>query len=174
MKMHLHTALLAAALTATSVTAHASQTDITVWADVDPNLNLLRADGSALPAAVKLEYIPGGPSVPGGGLKTWEDQVRIHSNDEEKDVAVRLANDPALISLRPGAASVPLAVSLNRKVLTVAAQDFTASDLFDGALPGASIAMPLTIGQATPGPITVAGRYEGMVSIVLAQKTASP
>ena len=40
-------ALVAIALAAASTSAHAIQADIKVWADVDPTLALLRADGSA-------------------------------------------------------------------------------------------------------------------------------
>jgi len=168
MKSSLAIAGLALALGCASQSAYAVQTDIKVWADVDPTLALLQADGSALPDAVQLTYNPT------SGLNPWQTQVRIFSNDEDKDVEVRLANAPVLVSLRAGAAAVPLTVSLNQQALTVAAQDFKASDLFDGALPGASIAMPLRIAQTTQAPIAAAGQYEGMVSVVMAQKTASP
>lgn len=168
MKTHYRRALLVLALAAASTSVHAVQTDIKVWADVDPTLALLRADGSALPDAVQLTYNPV------SGLNPWSEQVRIFSNDEDKDIEVRLANAPSLVSLRAGAAAVPLTVSLNNRALAVAAQDFTAADLFDGALPGASIAMPLRIAQTTQAPITTAGQYEAIVSVVMAQKTTSP
>ena len=89
---------------------------------------------------------------------------------------MRLANDAVLTPTvaATGAVPVPLTISLNKQTLTVAAQEFKASDLFDGAIPGASIAMELRIAQATPGKITAAGLYEGIVSVVMAQTTAAP
>lgn len=167
MKKH-RTVLLAAALMAASSTVHASQTLIKVWTDVDTTLALLRADGSTLPDAVQLTHNPN------SGLVPWTEQVRIYSNDIRKDVEVRLSSPPALTSLDSTAPAVPLSVSLNAKALTTAAQDFTADELFDGALPGASIAMPLTITQTTQAPISKSGTYEGLISIVMAQKTAAP
>ncbi|WMR44924.1 CS1 type fimbrial major subunit, partial [Stenotrophomonas maltophilia] len=82
----------------------------------------------------------------------------------------RLGHDPVLLN---GATRVPLAVSLNTDALTTAVTEFKAADLFNGAssTPGASISMPLTIAQAgAGGPLTVNGRYEGMVYIVMNQK----
>jgi len=160
------TALLCAA----SLPAHAVQTDIKVWADVDTTLALLKADGSALTDVVRMSHNPA------NGLTPWNEQVRIFSNDTSRNVGVRLANDAVLTPTvaATGAVPVPLTISLNKQTLTVAAQEFKASDLFDGAIPGASIAMELRIAQATPGKITAAGLYEGIVSVVMAQTPAPP
>lgn len=170
MKTHCRNALVAIALAAASTSAHAIQADIKVWADVDPTLALLRADGSALPDGVALTHNPI------NGLMPWSEQVRIISNDPRKDIAVRLGHAAELrpVFAAPGAVGVPMTVSLNGRTVSVAGTDFTAAELFDGALPGASIAMPLQIAQTTQAPITAAGLYEGLVSIVLAQKTVSP
>lgn len=111
---------------------------------------------------------------PVSGLVPWTQQVRIYSNDEDKDIEVRVGSAPQLLNTDGSGAPVPLTVSLNGKALTVAAQDFTASDLFDGALPGASIPMPLRIAQTTQAPIVKGGTYEGIVTIAMQQKTASP
>nr|WP_313509516.1 CS1 type fimbrial major subunit [Stenotrophomonas geniculata] len=159
-------ATLAAALATVSLSAHAAQTDIKVWAEVDNNLALLKSDGSALPDVVKMAYNPV------RGLNAWTEQVRIFSNDTSKDVEVRLSSLAQLLATNaaPGAAAVPLSVSLNKKLLTAASQDFKASDLYDGSIPGASISMELSIAQATQAPITAAGQYEGIVSIILAAK----
>ncbi len=160
------TALLCAA----SVPAHAIQTDIKVWADVDTTLALLKADGSALTDVVRMSHNPA------NGLTPWNEQVRIYSNDTSRDVEIRLATDAELtpIVAAVGAVPVPLTISLNKRKLGLIAEQFKAADLFDGALPGASISMELGIAQATPGKITAAGLYEGMVSIVMAQTTTSP
>jgi hypothetical protein len=170
MKASCRNAVAAIALAAASTSAHAIQADIKIWADVDPTLALLRADGSALPNGVALTY------QPGQGLQPWKDQVRIFSNDPAKDIGVRLGNEAELrpVIAAPGAVPVPMTVTLNGRTLSVAEREFTASDLFDGALPGASIAMPLEFAQTTRGPIVAAGLYEGLVSIVLVQKAGSP
>jgi len=161
---HATSAGLALLLGTLALSAQAVQTDIKVWADVDPTLALLQADGSPLPDTVRLTY---NPSI---GLLPWSQQVRIYSNDISKDLSIRLANAPVLSPLGGSASSVPLSVSINTRRLGVVPQDFTAVELFDGALPGASIAMPLQIAQATLGRITTAGQYEGMVSVVIVQK----
>lgn len=162
-------AAVALALYTTAMSAHAAEAHITVWANVDPTLSLLKADGSALPDAVQLPYRAG------QGLSSWTERVRIFSNDTKLDVAVRLA-EPAVLVPRvaaAGAVDVPLRVTLNGHELGVAPIDFTADQLFQGAIPGASIEMPLTVAQAVIEPITAAGLYDGPVSLVLAQKAGS-
>ncbi|MFX1725204.1 CS1 type fimbrial major subunit [Stenotrophomonas sp. AS1] len=159
---------LAAALVTVSLSANAFDADIKVWANVDPTLALLKADGTALDSVVNMVHNPV------SGLVPWSQQVRIYSNDESKDIEVRVGSTPQLLNTDGGGTPVPLTVSLNGRALTVAAQDFTASDLFDGAMPGASIPMALRIAQTSPAPITRGGRYEGIVTIAMQQKTTSP
>ncbi|MBH1495206.1 CS1 type fimbrial major subunit [Stenotrophomonas maltophilia] len=157
-------AALAAALATASLSAHAVETKITVYADVDPTLALLRDDGTPLPDILQMTHDPL------RGLLPSTQQVRIHSNDIDKDIQVRLRDDPVLLN---GSTRVPLAVSLNSGALTTSVTELKAADLFKGAssTPGASIAMPLTVAQAgTGGPLTVNGRYEGVVFIVMNQK----
>ncbi len=161
-------AALAAALATVSLSANAIDADIKVWANVDPTLALLKADGTALDSVVNMVHNPV------SGLVPWSQQVRIYSNDESKDIEVRVGSTPQLLNTDGGGTPVPLTVSLNGRSLTVAAQDFTASDLFDGAMPGASIPMALRIAQTSPAPITRGGRYEGIVTIAMQQKTTSP
>lgn len=163
-----HTAL-ALALFTTALSAHAAEAHITVWANVDPTLSLLKADGSALPDAVQLPYRAG------QGLSSWTERVRVFSNDTTLDIDVRLA-EPALLVPRvaaAGAVEVPLRVTLNGRELGIAPIDFTADQLFQGAIPGAWIEMPLTVAQAVVAPITAAGLYDGPVSLVMAQKAGS-
>lgn len=159
---------LTAALTAASLSAHAFDADIKVWANVDPTLALLKADGTALDSVVNMVHNPV------SGLVPWSQQVRVYSNDEDKDIEVRVGSTPQLLNTDGSGTPVPLTVSLNGKALTVAAQDFAASDLFDGALPGASIPMPLRIAQTVQAPIAKGGTYEGVVTIAMQQKTTSP
>lgn len=161
-------AALAAALATVSLSANAFDADIKVWANVDPTLALLKADGTALDSVVNMVHNPV------SGLVPWSQQVRIYSNDESKDIEVRVGSTPQLLNTDGGGTPVPLTVSLNGRALTVAAQDFSATDLFDGAMPGASIPMALRIAQTSPAPITRGGRYEGIVTIAMQQKTTSP
>ncbi|SLM26226.1 CS1 type fimbrial major subunit [Stenotrophomonas indicatrix] len=161
-------AALAAALATVSLSANAFDADIKVWANVDPTLALLKADGTALDSVVNMVHNPV------SGLVPWSQQVRIYSNDESKDIEVRVGSTPQLLNTDGGGTPVPLTVSLNGRALTVAAQDFTATDLFDGALPGASIPLALRIAQTVQAPIARGGSYEGIVTIAMQQKTTSP
>ena len=161
-------AALAAALATVSLSANAFDADIKVWANVDPTLALLKADGTALDSVVNMVHNPV------SGLVPWSQQVRIYSNDENKDIEVRVGSTPQLLNTDGGGTPVPLTVSLNGRALTVAAQDFSASDLFDGALPGASIPLALRIAQTVQAPIARGGSYEGIVTIAMQQKTTSP
>ena len=166
---HYKKALLAFALAAASASAHAAQADILVWAEIDPSLALTTVNGDALPPAAEMPYNPN------SGLMPWVEQVRILSNETGKDVEVRLASAATLLPrvTAPGAAAIPLVVSLNDRPLDVTVENFTAAELYNGGVPGSSIIMPLRVAQATPGRIDAAGRYEGMVSIVLAHKAGS-
>jgi len=162
-------AALGLAIFTAALSAHAVEAHITVWANVDPTLSLLRADGSALPADVEMPYRAG------QGLSSWSERVRVFSNDTSLDVDVRLA-EPAMLMPKvtaAGAVDIPLSVTLNGRELGLAPIAFTADQLFQGAIPGASIEMPLTVAQATPGPIAAAGLYDGPVSLVLVQKASS-
>jgi len=94
--MNMMTKLFAAAALATaSMSAHAVQADITVWADVDPTLALLKADGTPLSDVVELAYRPGTAAT--AGLTPWTERVRVFSNDIAKDITVSLGSDAALL-----------------------------------------------------------------------------
>ena len=77
-------AALAAALATVSLSANAFDADIKVWANVDPTLALLKADGTALDSVVNMVHNPV------SGLVPWSQQVRIYSNDIDKDIEVRV------------------------------------------------------------------------------------
>jgi len=162
-------AALAAALATASLSAHALETKITVYADVDPTLALLRDDGTPLPDLVTLTHDPL------RGLIPDTQRVRIHSNDETADIEARI-DGPFVLANETGAVTVPMTISLNNRALGTTAIEYKAADLFTGAgsTPGASISMPLTIAQTTPAPIATKGRYVGIVSVVLNQKATTP
>ncbi|MET4616091.1 hypothetical protein ABIA71_001666 [Stenotrophomonas sp. 2619] len=161
-------AALAAALVTVSLSANAAESHIKVYTNVDLSLALLKADGSPLPDLMEMTHIPG------DGLRGITERVRVFTNDESKDIEVNVMHDPVLVLQSGTGPSVPLTVSLNKTPLTVAPKDFLASEIFDGALPGASFIMDLDINQTSKAPLTVAGAYEGIVSIAMKQKTASP
>ncbi|MFG2594576.1 CS1 type fimbrial major subunit [Streptomyces sp. NPDC048462] len=107
--------------------------------DADPmTLPLLQADGSQLADTVPLGYNPVRGFIP------FERMVRIHADNENGDIEVRLATAVQLVATG-GAPPVPLTVTLNRMTLTTAVQTFKAADIFDGSLAGASVAVPLSI-----------------------------
>ncbi|KAF1014613.1 MAG: CFA/I fimbrial subunit B [Stenotrophomonas maltophilia] len=159
-------AALVAALATASLSANAAESHITVYTNVDMSLALLKEDGSALPDEIPLTHVPGTT----GGLRPHIERVRIFTNAEDKDVEIRLATVPNPVNTEGKGVPVPLTVRLNSVTLTDAAQDFLASDIYDGAIPGRSIIMPLEIAQTTRAPIPTEGRFEGMVSVILAQK----
>lgn len=151
----------ALAIAATS-SAYASQHDIQVWANVDPTLDLRKADGTPLWDTVQMTH------KPATGLDPWTQQVRLYTNSSDKDVGVRLAAAPAMVN---GNVNVPLSVSLNNTALSTTVTTFQKADLYPGGLTsGTSISMPFSIRQSTVAPLTVAGRYEGTVSIVMVQQ----
>lgn len=169
---HYKKVALALALASASMSAHAVQADITVWADVDPTLALLKADGTPLTDVVEMTYRAGTGAA--AGLAPWTEQVRVFTNDTDKDINVRLGADAALQPhvAAPGAVAIPLTVSLNAVPITVAGVDFTKASLYPGSeMDGASKSMELKIAQTKPGTIAFGGQYRGMVTILMVQKS---
>lgn len=81
-----------------SMSAYAVQKDITVTANIDTTLEMLSADGSALPATVQMQYLPG------SGLQATEVNTKIFTNDKAKDLQIRLAAEPSMKNqTNPGA-----------------------------------------------------------------------
>lgn len=155
------TALLAA------FSASAAQKEITVTADIDPTAAITRADGSALPDQINMQYLPG------SGLRPHTEQVKLWSNDVSKTLEVRLGHSPALNRIFGGAAPIPLSVSLNGQSLATTATPFAPGILFPGGdITGGSIVMPLNIAQTTHGVVAEAGVYSGIVSIIVTQSTS--
>ncbi|UAN54640.1 fimbrial protein (plasmid) [Serratia sp. JSRIV002] len=165
MKSNFKIALGAAALIA-AFSASAVQRDITVTASIDPSIEVTKADGSPLPAAVEMQYLPG------KGLQPYQQQIKFWSNMEDRALNVSLASEPSLID-RAGANPIPLSISVNGQTLTTSATSFAYATTFPGGLTNGSSAMPLVIAQKTPGVITSpAGTYSGIVSLVVTQATA--
>lgn len=151
-----------------SMSAFAVQKDITVTANVDSTVEMLSADGSALPTTMQMQYLPG------VGLQTASVNTKIFTNDKSKDLQVRLTEDsPSLKNqTNPAAPAVPLKVSLADMELSTAPTKLISQNLFLGELAEGSIALPLSIAQATPE-VVEAGSYQGLVSVILTQAAAS-
>lgn len=166
MKSNFKIALAAAALV-TAFSAGAAQRNITVTASIDPTVDVTKADGSALPAAVEMQYLPG------KGLLAYQEQIKFWSNTADRALNVSLVSDPSLTDAT-GANAIPLSVSVNGKTLTTTASSFAYATTFPNGVTNGSTAMPLVIAQKTQGVITSpAGTYSGLVSLVVTQATAS-
>ena len=151
-----------------SMSAYAVQKDITVTANVDTTLEVLSADGSALPTTMQMQYLPG------AGLQPAVVNTKIFTNDKAKNLQIRLATDPSLQNqTNPGAATIPLTVKLGDTTLTTTATTLKGADLFQGELAQGSNVLPLSIGQKTVAAVTASGSYQGLVSIILTQSAAS-
>ncbi|ROM67032.1 hypothetical protein BK653_18695 [Pseudomonas brassicacearum] len=149
-----------------SLPALAVEKSILVYADVDPTIELLQSDGSPLPASMEMAYLPG------AGLQPTRLGTRIFSNDTDKDMTLRLITNPVLANMtNPAATGVPLSVTFGGRALNTTGVSLSAADLFPGGDPSSgSIEQLLDIRQTTVGAIANAGRYEGIVSLVLTQQ----
>lgn len=157
--------IAAAALMAMS--AHAVQKDITVTATVDATLEMLSADGSALPTTMQMQYLPG------VGLQPAVVNTKIFTNDKARDLQIRLASSPSLTNqTNPGANSASLKVELGGNEVTTTASTLTASTIFPGDAKEGSIVLPLSIAQSSPQTLDT-GSYQGLVSLVLTQSAAA-
>ncbi|HDR9506982.1 Cro/Cl family transcriptional regulator [Burkholderia cepacia] len=157
-----------AAVALMSMSAHAAQKDITVTANIDTTLEMLSADGSALPTTMTMQYMPG------SGLQSAAVSAKIFTNDKAKDLQIRLAAVPSLKNqTNPGAAAIPLAVKLGGTELSTTAATLKASEIFTGELAQGSNALELSISQKTAESVTASGNYQGVVSVIVTQSAAS-
>lgn len=161
------TAALFAALFTTS--ALAAEAIINVTANIDPTLELRNADGTLLEQNVRMGYLPG------VGLDGHRMETKIYTNDKAKNISVRLGSAAQLVhATDTSAPAIPLTVTLGTKSLTTADQTLTAAELFGVASGvGESVTLPLVISQTTKEVVDVAGTYNGMVQLVLAQAVGS-
>lgn len=146
-----------------AVAAQAYQTDITVNASVDPTASLTLGDGTALPSSVTLGY------TPQNGLTAYKNNIKLWSN-AQYDLNVSLAAAPQLTDTN-GANPIPLTVNLNGTPLSTTNTAFYYSTLFPNGLTNGSISLLLAIAQKTPSQTVVAGKYSGIVSLVVSQAT---
>lgn len=162
MKSNFKTVLGAAVLIA-AFGASAAQRDITVTADIDSSVDVTLADGSALPASVAMQYLPG------KGLGAYKENIKFWSNADKKDLNISLASSPSLTDASGGNA-IPLSVTVNGAAVTTTASTLAFATLFpSGSIASGSSTMPLVISQKTPGTIATSGKYSGIVSLVVTQ-----
>ncbi|AKP35254.1 CS1 type fimbrial major subunit [Yersinia aleksiciae] len=162
------TPLLASLAIVFAFNAQAVQRDITITADVDASIDITNADGTALPGAIKLQYIPG------RGLAPSSISTKIWSNSATSSVNISLLNAAQMRNTVTGTA-VPLTVSLgaDERALTTTATSFTYASLFPSGIVNGSNILPLKFAQATQG-ILATGTYSGVVSLLITQATTSP
>lgn len=163
MKNNLKTVIGTAALMA-AFSASAIQRDITVTADIDTTVDVTLADGSALPASVAMQYLPG------KGLSAYKQNIKFWSNAVDKNLNISLASSPSLTDSTGGNA-IPLSVSVNGTALTTTAATLTYASLFPSGITNGSSIVPLVISQTTPAVVATSGKYSGIVSLVVTQAT---
>ncbi|CAI1243202.1 CS1 type fimbrial major subunit [Serratia fonticola] len=150
----------------TAMSAAAVQQEITVTADIDQTVSFSQANGDPLPTSVKMGF------TAGKGLTAYKQDVKLWSNAVSKDLQVSLGNAPQLTDTN-GQNAVPLVVSLNGTTLSTAVSKFAYATIFPGGITNGSISMPLVISQKDAAQAAVAGRYSGMVSLILTQATTT-
>nr|3F85_A Chain A, homo trimeric fusion of CFA/I fimbrial subunits B [Escherichia coli] len=140
--------------------------NITVTASVDPVIDLLQADGNALPSAVKLAYSPASKT-----FESYRVMTQVHTNDATKKVIVKLADTPQLTDVLNSTVQMPISVSWGGQVLSTTAKEFEAAALGYSAsgVNGVSSSQELVISAApkTAGTAPTAGNYSGVVSLVM-------
>jgi len=160
------TLTLLSSLFATS--ALAAEAIITVTTNIDPTLELRNADGSLLAPNQTMGY------TPGVGLDGINLPTRIFTNDTTKAISMRLQAAPQMVHLsNTAAAPIDLKVSFNNIELKTTDTEFSAESLYSNATgTGSSAILPLKIEQKNHTTINTSGTYQGMVQLVMAQKTA--
>nr|AXG72670.1 CfaB(St)/CfaE/LTB fusion protein [synthetic construct] len=143
-------------------------------------IDLLQADGNALPSAVKLAYSPASKT-----FESYRVMTQVHTNDATKKVIVKLADTPQLTDVLNSCCELccnpqctgcytvqmPISVSWGGQVLSTTAKEFEAAALGYSAsgVNGVSSSQELVISAApkTAGTAPTAGNYSGVVSLVM-------
>ncbi|SUA90125.1 CS1 type fimbrial major subunit [Pandoraea pulmonicola] len=151
-----------------SLSAFAVEKEITVTAQIDPTVELLSADGSALPSNLKMEHMPG------TGLRPQTFEAKVFSNAMDKNIEIRLQADPKLVhTIDSSAEAIPLEVKLDGTALTITGTKLTATDLFADKTAKGSKNLKFSIEQKTAAPIAKAGLYSGPVRLLVTQDASA-
>ncbi len=148
--------------------ASAVEKNITVTASVDPTIDLLQSDGTALPTSVALTYSPAAQSFEPYYLNT-----AVHTNDSNKGVVMKLSAEPVLTNILDSAEQIPMTVSWGGTELSTTDSTFDVDTLNFGStgVEGVSSTQQLMIYADTQGSAPQAGNFQGVVSIILTQST---
>lgn len=148
--------------------ASAVEKNITVTASVDPTIDLLQSDGSALPTSVALTYSPAAKN-----FEVYSLDTAVHTNDSTKGVVVKLSAEPVLSNTLEPTDQIPMTVTWGGTELSTTDYTFDANTLNFGAggVEGVSSTQQLMIHADTQGTAPSAGNYQGVVSIILTQST---
>lgn len=166
--------LVAALLLTVAGSTFAVQKDITITANVDANIDMTMADGTALPKSIEMQYLPGTglEKYSIGMTKIWSNAVKA----TDGDVKMKLVSPAQLTTTAGDATVVPLTVKWGSDELTNTKDlDLKTSDIFpngDDALLTGSVAKELTFEQTTAGELGT-NTYQGVVSIYLYQAAAA-
>jgi hypothetical protein len=152
-----------------SCSAFAVTKNITVTANVDTALEMSQPDGSALPDSLEMVYRPG------QGLVRLEQMTKIFTNDDTKNLEIRLVNTPELIE-NSGAMpiKVPLTVKYMDKPLSSTPTTLDASEVYAAGVTGESVQIPLHIEQTRSAELVKSGVYRGLVTLALVHAAAGP
>ncbi|WP_241627608.1 CS1 type fimbrial major subunit [Rosenbergiella epipactidis] len=153
-----------ASLLAVACSSNAVERTITVNADIDSTVDLTLSSGDPLPPSIDMQYLPG------KGLSDNSLHVKLWTNSADKDLIVQLAT-PVILRQKDGTGTIPLKVTLNGTELSPSETTLTYATIFPNGSANGSAILPLTFSQATPGPITTAGKYSGMADILITQST---
>ncbi|EKC7685845.1 hypothetical protein OQB17_004365 [Salmonella enterica] len=132
---------------------------INISADVNPAVSILSANNTAL-TDLQLSFIPG------VGLNTASEMVRLASNDTQHGVDVSLANDVQLTN-SADASTVPMSVILAGKTLSTKATPYDKALFADGE----TSPMQLSVKATGDTKALTAGHYTGVINLVLSQST---
>ncbi|HAY3943330.1 TPA: fimbrial protein [Escherichia coli] len=150
--------------------ASAVEKTISVTASVDPTVDLLQSDGSALPNSVALTY---SPAV--GGFEAHTINTVVHTNDPAKGVIVKLSAEPVLSNVLNPTLQIPVSVNFAGKKLTTTGTTIESNKLnfassgVDKVSSTQKLSIHADTTQVTGG--LTAGQYQGLVSIILTQST---
>ncbi|ENE27183.1 CFA/I fimbrial subunit B [Escherichia coli P0302293.10] len=147
--------------------ASAVEKTINVTARVDPTVDLLQSDGSALPNSVALTY---SPAV--GGFEVHTINTVVHTNEPTKGVFVKLSAEPVLSNVLNPTQQIPVSVNFAGEKLTTAGITIASNKLnfASSGVDKVSSTQKLSIHADATGGLT-AGQYQGLVSIILTQST---
>jgi len=143
----------------------AFQSNITISVNVAPSLNMTNHDGTILPSALTMNFIPST-----NRLSSVVQPTMISSNDADQDVKIKLLDEPKLVSTQDPSKQVKLKVKLDDNNVTTTETLISKADLaFDKHIATRShpVASKLTISQDPNSIISKPEIYQGTVNLVL-------